>query len=51
MDETRHAAPDAPTAVGGAAIERDLEETDYGSRQFVLRDPAGGIWSLGTWYE
>jgi uncharacterized glyoxalase superfamily protein PhnB len=35
----------------GAAIERELEDTDYGSRQFVLRDPAGGIWSLGTWYE
>jgi uncharacterized glyoxalase superfamily protein PhnB len=35
----------------GATIDRPLEDTDYGSRQFVVRDPAGGLWSVGTWYE
>ncbi len=35
----------------GATVVRELEDTDYGSRQFVVRDPEGNVWSFGTWYE
>src|SRR4051812_33518995 len=33
----------------GAEIVRQLEETDYGSRDFAARDPEGNIWSFGTY--
>lgn len=35
----------------GAVLVRPLEDTEYGSRAFVVRDPEGNIWSFGTWYE
>jgi uncharacterized glyoxalase superfamily protein PhnB len=35
----------------GAVVLRPIEDTDYGSRQFVVRDPEGNVWSFGTWYE
>ena len=33
----------------GAEIIRELQNTDYGSREFALRDPEGHSWSLGTY--
>ena len=33
----------------GAAIVRELNETDYGSREFAARDPEGNLWSFGTY--
>lgn len=33
----------------GADIIRKPEETDYGSREFALRDPEGNRWSFGTY--
>ena len=27
----------------------DLHETDYGSRDFAVRDPEGNRWSFGTY--
>jgi uncharacterized glyoxalase superfamily protein PhnB len=33
----------------GAEILRELQDTDYGSREFVLRDPEGNLWSFGTY--
>lgn len=32
-----------------ADIVMDIHDTDFGSRQFALRDPEGRIWSFGTW--
>ena len=32
----------------GAAIVRELTDTDYGSRDFAVRDPEGNLWSFGT---
>ncbi len=34
---------------GGAEIVRELHDTDYGSRDFVVRDPEGNLWSFGTY--
>jgi uncharacterized glyoxalase superfamily protein PhnB len=37
-------------AVGaGADIARELYTTDYGSRDFAVRDPEGNWWSFGTY--
>ena len=33
----------------GAEITRPLTGTDYGSREFSLRDPEGNAWSVGTY--
>ncbi|MDQ1720871.1 MAG: hypothetical protein QOI26_605 [Pseudonocardiales bacterium] len=33
----------------GAEIVRELFTTDYGSRDFALRDPEGNWWSFGTY--
>ena len=33
----------------GVQITRDLQETDYGSREFAIRDPEGNHWSFGTY--
>jgi uncharacterized glyoxalase superfamily protein PhnB len=35
----------------GATVLRGLEDTAFGSRQFVVHDPEGNTWSFGTWYE
>jgi uncharacterized glyoxalase superfamily protein PhnB len=32
-----------------AEIVRPLANTDYGSREFMARDPEGNIWSVGTY--
>ena len=33
----------------GAVVERGLEDTDFGSRTFTVRDPEGNLWSFGTY--
>lgn len=34
---------------GGAEITDELCDTDYGSRDFAIRDPEGNRWSFGTY--
>ncbi|MDQ3715392.1 MAG: VOC family protein [Actinomycetota bacterium] len=34
---------------GGAEITREMEEADYGSRGFTVRDPEGNLFSFGTY--
>jgi uncharacterized glyoxalase superfamily protein PhnB len=44
--------PDALCArarAAGAEITDELHETDYGSRDFAVRDPEGNRWSFGTY--
>jgi uncharacterized glyoxalase superfamily protein PhnB len=33
----------------GATVLRELNDTDYGSREFAVRDPEGNHWSFGTY--
>ena len=33
----------------GAEIVRELNDTDYGSREYVCRDLEGNLWSFGTY--
>jgi uncharacterized glyoxalase superfamily protein PhnB len=33
----------------GAEIVRELNTTDYGSREFACRDPEGHLWNFGTY--
>lgn len=33
----------------GAEIIRPLQGTDYGAREFTLRDAEGNLWSIGTY--
>ena len=33
----------------GAEVVRELHDTDYGSRDFAVRDPEGNLWSFGTY--
>jgi len=47
-----HADPDALHAratAAGAEVIRELTDTDYGSREFSVRDPEGNVWSFGTY--
>jgi uncharacterized glyoxalase superfamily protein PhnB len=44
--------PDALCArirAAGGDIMTDLHDTDYGSRDFAVRDPEGNMWSFGTY--
>jgi uncharacterized glyoxalase superfamily protein PhnB len=34
----------------GADIVQQLTDRDYGSREFICRDPEGNIWSVGTYW-
>ena len=34
----------------GASIEEGLTERDYGSREFICRDPEGNVWCFGTYW-
>jgi uncharacterized glyoxalase superfamily protein PhnB len=46
------ADPDAVYArarAAGATITRELNTTDYGSREFIAEDPEGNAWSFGTY--
>ena len=31
-------------------ILEELIDRDYGSREFICRDPEGNVWSLGTYW-
>ncbi|GAA3128701.1 hypothetical protein GCM10017600_85220 [Streptosporangium carneum] len=45
-------APDevfARAVAAGARPVREPYDTDYGSRDFVVRDPEGNRWSFGTY--
>jgi len=33
----------------GAEVVSEIEDTDYGSRDFSVRDPEGNLWSFGTY--
>jgi uncharacterized glyoxalase superfamily protein PhnB len=33
----------------GAEVIRELHDTDYGSRDFAIRDPEGNDWHFGTY--
>jgi uncharacterized glyoxalase superfamily protein PhnB len=33
----------------GAEIVRELNDTDYGSREYAARDLEGNVWSFGTY--
>jgi uncharacterized glyoxalase superfamily protein PhnB len=33
----------------GAEVVKGLEDEDYGSRGFTVRDPEGNLWSFGTY--
>jgi uncharacterized glyoxalase superfamily protein PhnB len=37
------------STAAGADVVRGLEDTDYGSRGFTVRDPEGNLWSFGTY--
>jgi uncharacterized glyoxalase superfamily protein PhnB len=39
----------ARAVAAGAAVVRKPEDTDYGSREFAVRDPEGNRWSFGTY--
>jgi uncharacterized glyoxalase superfamily protein PhnB len=39
----------ARAAAAGADVIQGLHETDYGSRDFSVRDPEGNRWSFGTY--
>lgn len=34
----------------GVAIEEELTDRDYGSREFICRDPEGNLWCFGTYW-
>ncbi|MGA7357008.1 MAG: VOC family protein [Candidatus Cybelea sp.] len=39
----------ARVKAAGADVIRELEDTEYGSHEFSVRDPEGHIWSFGTY--
>jgi uncharacterized glyoxalase superfamily protein PhnB len=39
----------ARATAAGATVLQELNETDYGSRGFAVRDPEGNRWSFGTY--
>ncbi len=39
----------AAARAAGAAIVRELEDMDYGSREYSARDLEGNLWSFGTY--
>jgi uncharacterized glyoxalase superfamily protein PhnB len=39
----------ARATAAGAKVIMELHETDYGSRDFAVRDPEGNRWSFGTY--
>ncbi|KRW96559.1 VOC family protein [Paracoccus sp. MKU1] len=40
----------ARAQAAGAVIEEGLTDRDYGSREFICRDPEGNLWCFGTWW-
>jgi uncharacterized glyoxalase superfamily protein PhnB len=39
----------ARATAAGATVLQELKDTDYGSRDFAVRDPEGNLWSFGTY--
>ncbi len=39
----------ARAQAAGAVVVRPLQNTDYGSREFTVKDPEGHSWSVGTY--
>jgi uncharacterized glyoxalase superfamily protein PhnB len=39
----------ARAVAAGAEVFQHLHDTDYGSREFAVRDPEGNRWSFGTY--
>lgn len=39
----------ARARAAGGKIVRELQNTDYGSREFTVKDPEGHSWSIGTY--
>jgi uncharacterized glyoxalase superfamily protein PhnB len=39
----------ARAVAAGAEITSELAEQDYGSRDYAAKDPAGNVWSFGTY--
>jgi uncharacterized glyoxalase superfamily protein PhnB len=39
----------ARAIAAGAEVVREVADTDYGSRDFAVKDPAGNVWSFGTY--
>ena len=39
----------ARATAAGAKVIRELYDTDYGSRDFIVLDPEGNRWSFGTY--
>ncbi|HWT67471.1 MAG TPA: VOC family protein [Terracidiphilus sp.] len=39
----------ARATTAGATVIRPLQDTDYGSREFTVKDPEGHSWSVGTY--
>ena len=39
----------AQAKAAGAEIIREIEDTDYGSREYTARDPEGHVWSFGSY--
>jgi uncharacterized glyoxalase superfamily protein PhnB len=39
----------ARAVAAGAQVTAELHDTDYGSRDFAVRDPEGNRWSFGTY--
>jgi uncharacterized glyoxalase superfamily protein PhnB len=39
----------ARATAAGAEVVMALHDTDYGSRDFTVRDPEGNLWSFGTY--
>ena len=43
-------AAHARAKAAGAIIVQGLTDRDYGSREFICRDPEGNIWAIGTYW-
>lgn len=39
----------ARATAAGAQVAAPLRDTEYGSREFSIRDPEGHVWSFGTY--
>jgi uncharacterized glyoxalase superfamily protein PhnB len=39
----------ARVAAAGATVTRSPQNTDYGSREFAIKDPEGNRWTFGTY--
>jgi len=40
----------ARVATSGVTIEEGLADRDYGSREFICRDPEGNLWCFGSYW-